>query len=250
MVKSPTKKPTVDRAILLAAGKGGRLHPLTKDRPKALLKVGDKTIIEHQIAFLRAAGISYVAIVTGHGEEIVKRTCGDHIAYIRNALYDRTNSLYSLWLARDFGVNGCLIFNSDVLFHPHMLRALLDSPHEDCLVIDFRKELGEEEMKVVTHRGKITQISKNIPPGAAEGENVGMIKLGAKGARLVFAVAEECAKQGQWNFWVPFAIESLLKRHPFYAVPTDGLPWIEIDYVHDLERARTEVLPAILSSMK
>jgi choline kinase len=135
-----------------------------------------------------------------------------------------------------------------VLFHPQMVCSLLESPHEDCLLVDFRTGLGEEEMKVVTLDGRIRQISKNIPPQDADGENVGIIKLGAAGARLVFTVADECAKQGQWNFWVPFAIERLLDRQPFYAVSTNGLPWIEIDYVHDLERARKEVLPAILSS--
>jgi choline kinase len=249
-LKSAKKKPAIRKAILLAAGRGGRLHPLTKDRPKALLRVGDRTIIEHQIASLRSAGIEEITIVTGHGETIVKRTCGDGVRYIHNSLYDRTNSLYSLWLAREFGRDGCLVLNCDVLFHPRILRALLDSPHADCLLVDFRSELGEEEMKVVTRNGKITQISKNIPPTDADGENVGVIKLGAVGARLVFDVAEECAKQGQWSFWVPFAVQSLLERHSFYAVPTNRLPWIEIDYVHDLERARKEVLPAIVKSLE
>ena len=110
---------------------------------------------------------------------------------------------------------------------------------------DFRSDMGEEEMKVVTSNGVIKEISKNIPPSAADGENVGMIKLGAEGARLVFDVAEGFAKQGEWNFWVPFAIQNLIDRHTFYAISTDSLPWIEIDYQHDLERARDEILPAI-----
>jgi choline kinase len=76
-----------------------------------------------------------------------------------------------------------------------------------------------------------------------------MIKLGPEAAKLVFDIAENFAKNGQWNFWVPYAIQNLLTAHTFYALSTDNLPWIEIDYLHDLEDARNNVLPAILNSI-
>jgi len=237
----------INKAIILAAGRGGRLHPLTIDRPKGLIKVGDLSIIEYQIKFLRDAGVDKIAVVIGHCAEFVKATLGDSLTYFYNENYKHTNSLYSLWTAREFVQDeGVLVLNSDVLFHPQMLRNLLQHPAENALLIDFKAELGEEEMKVITQNSIIKHISKNIPPSEAEGENVGIVKLSKDGARAVFDVAGQCIKNEEWNFWVPYAVDMLAQKINFYAVSTEGLPWIEIDYFHDLERARTTILPAIL----
>lgn len=237
----------IDKAIILAAGRGGRLHPLTIDRPKGLLKVGELSIIEYQIKFLRDVGVDKIAVVVGHCAEFVKSSLGDSITYFYNENYKHTNSLYSLWIAREFVKDeGMLVLNSDVLFHPQMLRNLLQHPGENALLIDFKAKLGEEEMKVITQNGIIKRISKNIPPSEAEGENVGIVKLSKEGARAVLEVAEQCVKNEEWNFWVPYAVDVLAEKIDFHAVSTDGLPWIEIDYFHDLDYARTTILPQIL----
>ncbi|MFH0794463.1 MAG: phosphocholine cytidylyltransferase family protein [bacterium] len=239
------------KAVLLAAGRGGRLLPLTADRPKGLLKVGERTLIEYQIEFLRSAGISEIGVVTGHGAAKVRRTCGRRVAYVHNRRYKQTNSLYSLWIAKEFvGGDACLILNSDVLFHPDLLRRLLEARWENCILVDFRKGLGEEEMKVVVENDRIVAISKNLPPSSAQGENLGIVKCGRDGARRVFEIAEQRALQKEWDLWVPHAIQSLIGQQDFYAVASNGLPWIEIDYHHDLNLAEREILPAILKTIK
>jgi len=239
------------KAVLLAAGRGGRLLPLTADRPKGLLKVGKQTIIEYQIEFLQSVGIAEIGVVTGHGSAKVRRTCGHRATYIHNRRYKQTNSLYSLWLAKEFvGGDSCLILNSDVLFHPELARRLLEARWENCILVDFRVGLGEEEMKVVVKDDRVVDISKNLPPSSAQGENLGIVKCGREGARRVFEIAEQRAQQKEWNLWVPHAIQSLIGQEDFYAVATKGLPWVEIDYRHDLNLAEREILPAILKSLQ
>ena len=241
--------PFPDRAIILAAGPGGRLLPDTADRPKALLSVGKETLLEFQVRALRVMGIERITVVTGHGAQRVREAMGDSVGYCHNDRYRETNSLYSLWVAAGFGLPGCLIFNSDVLFHPSLLQRLLESDCEEALLVDFRGGLGEEEMKVIVRRGQVAEISKNIDPSRAEGENLGMVKVGAEGAREFFDVAASFARQGEWNLWVPHAVEALIGRRGFAAISTGGLPWIEIDYRHDLERARREIYPLVSEAL-
>src|SRR3982751_1732122 len=87
------------KGIILAAGKGSRLNGTIGDKPKCLLRVGGKTLVERQIDALRQVGIEDVAVVVGCQAEAVRRTCGQRITYIENARFAQTNSLYSLWLA-------------------------------------------------------------------------------------------------------------------------------------------------------
>lgn len=246
-----TPSPSVERphrAIILIAGGGGRLRPLTKDCPKGLLEVGGRSIVEHQLACLRSAGISAIALVTGHGSDKVHARFRDQVVYFHNDLYRETNSLYSAWLARDFGSEGCLILNSDVLFHPDLLGRLLSAPNADSILVDLRPGLGEEEMKVILAKNhRVVRVSKDLDPSVAHGENVGLVRLSRIGAQRFFEVADQAARGHEWNHWVPFAIDQICPNHPFYAVPTEGLPWVEIDYLHDLKRAREDVYPTISS---
>lgn len=239
------------RAVILVAGGGGRLRPLTEDRPKGLLEVGDRSIVEHQIACLRWAGVREIALITGHGREKVLERCGNSVVYFHNERYRETNSLYSAYLARDFAAQGCLILNSDVLFHPDLLERLLAAPHGDCLIVDRRSGLGEEEMKVLLDsQGRLLRISKDIDPSEADGENLGIVRLSRPGAQLFFQAAEAAFQRGEFNHWVPFAINQICQDHPFYSVPAGDLPWIEIDYMHDLRRARSQVYPKMRDALR
>ncbi len=235
--------PTPDTAVILAAGRGARLSPLTDKIPKCLLPIGRSTLIQLQVKHLRRAGIRRIVIVTGYHEEKVRKACGTAPIYILNRRYKSTNSLYSLWRARAHVRRGCLVLNSDVVFHPTLLRFLLESPHPDALLIDLRDTLGEEEMKAVVRDGWVRHLSKDIAPADAHGENLGLIKLSPEGGRRLMGVAHDAFSRGEYNLWVPQGIDRMLGSHPFRAIPTQGLPWTEIDYLHDLHHARKTIYP-------
>ena len=145
------------RALILAAGKGSRLTDTIGDKPKCLLRLGDKTLIERQIDALRNVGIDDIVAIVGCQHDRVKRTCGRRIAYIENARYAQTNSLYSLWLARPLLLDGFVVLNCDVLFHQQLLTDLLTSRYDDALLISYSGDpLGDEEMKIKVRRGRVT----------------------------------------------------------------------------------------------
>ena len=234
------------RGIILAAGKGSRLNGTTGDAPKCLLRVGATTLIERQIASLRAAGIDDIVVVVGCQAERVRRVCGASITYVDNVRYAQTNSLYSLWLARRLTLDGFVVMNCDVLLHPRLLVDLVTAGYEDALLLSYADApLGDEEMKVRVRRGRVVEISKALPDEDADGENVGVVKFGASGARLLAACLDARVAAGGLRDWAPRAFGDFARERALYAISTRGLPWTEIDFPEDYRRAVNEVLPAI-----
>ena len=149
-------------AIILAAGRGRRLGACTNDRPKCLLQVGKRTLIEHQLEALESCGLNRVFVVVGYNAAAVKAKLGSTVEYVTNARHAETNSLYSLWLAREQARQGFVLLNADVLFDPEVLHRLLDSPYPDALAVERRNHFGREEMKVSLAGDRILALSKHF----------------------------------------------------------------------------------------
>ena len=237
------------RGVILAAGKGSRLNGTAGTMPKCLVEVGGRSLIERQIESLQRLGIDDVVVVVGCEHHHVRRVCGKNVSYIENARYAETNSLYSLWLARPLLYEGFVVLNCDVLFHPALLQDLLTSRHEDALLLGYREAhqplFGEEEMKVRVRHGRVVEMSKTMDPAKADGENLGIVKFGARGAAALVDIMGRIVGEGRLREWAPRAFTEFAQEHPLHAIGTRGLPWIEIDFPEDYERAVNEVLPRI-----
>lgn len=238
------ENPPVRSAIILAAGRGSRLGGEEAGMCKALLDVGGETILRYQVRRLRECGVVRLAVVTGFLAEAVREhLAGETITWFHNPDYATTNSLHSLLLARDHAIAGTLVLNCDVIFHADLLRRLLADPGPNAILVDFESELGDEEMKVRVTDGLVTAISKDIPGEPGMGENLGIIRIGARDSAAFFACAEGIIKAGEARAWAPHCIQRLVGRVPFRAVPTGGLPWTEIDFPEDLAHARRNIHP-------
>lgn len=235
------------RAIILAAGKGSRLEPVSGESVKCLVELGGISLIKRVLGYLRNAGIHEIAVVVGFQPDRIRQACGPDVEYIENPLFAETNSLYSLWLARKFFGDGFVVMNSDVFFHPQLLSDLLTARHEDAILLSWRNDTqyGEEEMKVKVRGGQLVDISKVMDPSEADGENVGMVKFGAAGAAVLAKELDKLVADGAKRSWAPRAFLEFTKTRPLHAVSTRGFPWIEIDFPNDLSRAQTEILPQI-----
>lgn len=232
-------------AIILAAGNGHRMGRLTLDRPKCLLEVGGKPLIVHQLSSLEACAVTDVTIVVGYQGARLKARLGHRVDYVENVQYRETNSLYSLWLARERLAGGALVLNADVLVPTLLIERLVESSAEDAVLIDLRKPLGPEEMKVRLQFDRVSEFSKELPPEQADGENVGIAKFGVEGGRRLIERLELLVAAGHEQAWAPLAFQALAREWPLRAVTTRGAPWTEIDFPEDLERARRVIAPAI-----
>jgi choline kinase len=236
------------RAVILAAGRGGRLSEITGERPKCLAQVGGATLLDRQLHALRECGIARIAIVTGYRAMNVRRLCGPTVDFIHNARFAETNSLYSLWLARELLKDGFLVLNCDVLFHQQMLTDLVTSRYEDALLVSpacDESMYSDEEMKVCVRGGRVVDIAKTIDPAEADGENVGIAKFGAAGAAVLIEEMQALVGRGTVREWLPAAFARFCRRRTLHAVDHRGYPWIEIDCPQDYWRACTHIAPAL-----
>jgi choline kinase len=237
------------RGIILAAGKGSRLNGTAGESPKCLVELGGETLIERQIRILRHAGVNDIVVVAGCEANRVREACGHELTYVENTKYAQTNSMYSLWMARPLLFEGFVVLNCDVLFHPVLLDDLLTARHEDALLLAYRDAdqpaFGDEEMKVQVRCGRVREMSKNVDPELADGENVGIVKFGPDGAAVLVDIMDRLVAAGGLRDWAPRAFREFAKVRPLYAVGTRGFPWIEIDFPEDYQRAARDVLPAI-----
>jgi choline kinase len=238
------------KAIILAAGKGTRLDGAAV-KPKCLVEVGGVTLLHRQLEALHAANIKQIVVVVGFGADSIRAECDHTVEFVENKDFATTSSLYSLWLAREHFSDGFVVLNSDVLFHPQMLANLLDSSIDDALLISKtehqKSPFGDEEMKVKLADGLVADISKEMDPLEADGENVGIVKFSAAGAKLLIGYMNELIANGGMKDWAPRAFREFAQNHPLQAISTDGLPWIEIDFPEDYQLAVSEVYPKIES---
>jgi choline kinase len=237
--------------VILAAGRGVRLNGHSGDMPKCLVTVGDETLLSRNVRLLRESGIDDIVVIVGCAADTVRQQCRG-VTFVHNDVFAETNSLYSLWLARPFLVDGFVVMNCDVLVHPQLIDDLLTARHEDAALVAYRDEdtvFGAEEMKVRVRCGRITAMAKTMSPDDADGENVGVVKFGASGARLLIEEMDALVNAGERRAWAPRAFEAFARTRPLHAIGTRGYPWIEIDFPEDYRRAVDVVLPQIESDM-
>ena len=235
--------------IVLAAGGGTRLRPLTDDRPKTLLEVdGRRTILDQVVANLAASGVDHVVVVTGYRAEVIARErdrlAHDHGVRVElrdNPRHAELNNAYSLWLVRDLFASGCLLVNGDTV-HPATVEATLLDVADDAdvtLALDGVKSLGEEEMKVVADDdGTVRRISKQLDPRRARGEYIGVARIHpSAGAGLGPALQEVFERDGALYYEDGFQ-QFLDAGGRVRATPIGDVPWVEVDDHDDLARAR------------
>lgn len=236
------------KAIILAAGKGTRLNG-SGLKPKCLYEVAGRTLLDRQVSTLRELDINQIVMVLGFEAERIRELCEPTTSFVINPRYEETSSLYSLWLAKEHLVDGFVVLNCDVLFHPQLLTRLLSSSFDDALLVDFaNNQLGEEEMKVKVSDGLVVDIRKDLDPAEADGENVGMVKFSRDGARRLIDEMDSLIASGCERDWAPRAFREFASRNPLHAIGTDNYPWIEIDFPEDYQKAKEEIFPRIAAN--
>lgn len=243
------------KAIILAAGMASRLRPLTENTPKCLLKVGEKCLLQRSIDALTSNGIRDFVIVTGYLHEMIEtfvaEQYGDkiNVKFIHNDVFDSTNNIYSLWLARpEAEGQEILLLDSDLLYDPRIITKVMESDADNVLTL-IRHELGEEEMKVVLDRenGTIIEISKTCNPADAAGESLGIEKMGCRYTSALYQELEPMMNEEHLeNVFYERAFERLIaKGHTYKVIDVTELFSCELDTVEDFENAK-EKIPAEL----
>ena len=241
------KRPlTTTKAVILSAGIGSRIRPLTDNCPKTLLAVGGITILERMLTNIQSAGINEIVVVVGYLhrqiEDFVRSMFPDlKVSFVINTRFDETNTGYSLMLASNFIAGSSFVkFDGDVVFEEEILRRLLTSEEADCLCIDRNIQLESEEVKVIlSDDTQIIQVGKEIPPSEAIGESIGIEKISGTTASLLFTELKLMMQDEKHHQeYYEGAYERLIANNvTFHAVDITGLNWTEIDTRNDFDTA-------------
>jgi choline kinase len=234
--------------LVLAAGPGRRLHPLTEALPKTLLPLTDgRTILDLALANLRSVGLEDVVVVTGFAAQRVEervpelqRRHGVRLELVLNERAEEWNNAYSLWLARDAFRAGTLLVNGDTVHPVSVEENLLAARGPDVLLaVDGEKELGAEEMKVVlSEEGRLRRINKDVDPATADGEYIGVALIEPR-ASSPLADALEATWRRDPSLYYEDGFQELADRGGKIGVaPIGTVDWVEIDDHADLARAR------------
>lgn len=238
------------KAIILAAGMASRLRPLTLNTPKCLLNVGERPLLQRSMDAIIQSGVKDFVIVTGYLHEMIEDFVTKHygdtinVKFIHNDVYDSTNNIYSLWLARpEADGEDFLLLDSDLLYDPQIVVKVVNNSNANILTL-IKHELGEEEMKVVTDKeGTIKEISKTCNPADAAGESLGIEKIGKDYSTALYRELETMMnKEHLENKFYELAFERLIPQgHTYTVLNVTEFFSCELDTVEDFENAKQKI---------
>lgn len=236
------------KAIILSAGQGRRLLPLTERIPKCILPVRGRPLIGWQIDTLARCGIADITVVTGYGagevETRLAELYGPHrIRTLYNPFFASTDNLVSCWVARVAMQEDFLLLNGDTLFEAAVLERLLAAPQRPVtLAVDCKDRYDDDDMKVVRDGDRLVQVGKRLPLERVDAESIGMMTFRGDGPRLFRETIERALRNPQaLKQWYLSLIDELAGRGVVWTQSIQGLGWTEVDCAADLERAFGQV---------
>jgi choline kinase len=233
-------------AVILCAGQGRRLLPLTEAIPKCLLPLAGRPVLEWQLRALAANGITDVTVVTGFGAAAVDaalRNMGPVAKGVRtrfNPFFAVADNTGSCFLARDrLEAGDCVLLNGDTVFEPAILRTALAAPPAPITVtIDHKPGYDSDDMKVSLEGTRLRAIGKTLPPERTHGESIGMLVFREDGGRRFSAGVEAVLRQPDGlKRWYLSVIDALSAEIDIRTASIEGLAWGEIDFPADVPRA-------------
>lgn len=243
------------KVAMLAAGMGRRLEMGEDAPPKALLRFDGASLLQRHLDILAHFGLPDLTVVVGHQASAIEAELGALDARERvrtrfNPDY-REGSVLSLRMLRDDLTAGrpVLYMDADVLYDWRLLERLLSSPHDNCILIDRDFEPDADLVDVRIRDGRIIAFDKGIPPADADirAEWIGFARFDAVTAAALARAIEGYVQDGRTDVIYEKAMRDvILAADAFGFEEVTGLPWIEIDFPEDLERAHTEILPRLV----
>ncbi|MEW9854688.1 sugar phosphate nucleotidyltransferase [Novosphingobium sp. M1R2S20] len=236
----------IEHAILLSAGQGSRMLPLTAERPKCLIDFSGRTLIEWQIEMLARGGVKRIDVVTGFMTDMVDEV----VAGIRdprvsvttrfNPFYKVADNLGSCWIARDAMEGDFLILNGDTLVSEDIVRTVQqDSGWPIAVTVDVKSEYDSDDMKVERGAdGRLLHIGKTLTAQQSNAESIGFLAFRGEGADLFREAVRQAMRTPEGvQHWYLKVIDSLAPTGKVGTVSIEGKDWAEVDFLNDIEIA-------------
>jgi len=232
----------IDQAIIISAGKGSRLLPLTAERPKCLIELSGRSLLEWQLDALAGAGVHDVVVVTGFRDDLVEAVAARRWARtLFNPFYHVADNLGSVWMARGEFDADTLLLNGDTLVSPTLLATVIAAETGPIAVTADEKEAYDaDDMKVLREGDRLLRIGKALEPGQYNAESIGLLAFRGEGPALFAEQVDRMMRQPDGTRrWYLRAIDALAQAGAdVRTVSIRGEEWQEVDFPEDVEKAK------------
>ncbi len=231
------------KAIILAAGVGKRLQEKGKEIPKCFIEIAGKKLIDRYMDSLIECGIKDVVFVVGYKADLIK----DYLLsnYKNVNLYFELNegftkgNIISAYMARSHFDNPFILMDADVAFPVELFKKLVSSDKRDCLLLDTGFNNDDEEMKLGAENGRVLEINRTLTEDyPIQGEGVGFFKCSTATGNIFRSIMKDYIDNGEEMLEYETALNDTMKKAEIGYELVDGLPWTEIDFTGDLEKAK------------
>ena len=220
----------------MAAGVGSRLRGISGGRPKCLIPAGEQTLLGRMIGQLRDRGVRDIHVITGYKSALVERELPRGVRHIHNPFYSVTNSIASLWLARELLTEGMLLMNADLCFEPEVLDIALAQTDLVAMLSD-RRRIESADFRFRTRGDCIVEAGKHISDQETDCEYVGIVRLDRSFIGVFRARLEEMIKKGCFSDWWEAVLYSFLGGDvDVKCADVRGAFWTEVDHAGDYAR--------------
>jgi len=238
----------IDTAIILAAGRGSRLKEITKDRPKGFIIINQKPIIEESIIKLFEAGIKHIIIGTGYYFEKYNELAEtySHVICVKNELYAKSGSMYTLYNMRDYILTDFLLLESDLIYERIGLDLLIKSPWPDTLLTSGKTNSSDEGYVEINDNNCLVNVSKD--PTKLENIHSEMVGI----SKISYPTFQKLCTFAEKSFWqdlmldYEYALVGIARDTDIHILKIEDFIWSEIDDEAQLIRAQNVIYPKIL----
>jgi choline kinase len=232
------------KAIILAAGQGRRLMPLTSNLAKCCLPLHGITILEWQLSQIARCDVDEVIVITGFAHERVDEIAAGarniKVRTLHNPMYAHTDNLGTCWEARSEMTGPFILMNGDTLFEAAILQRLLasNSDYPVTLATDSKAHFDLDDMKIITDGERLLKVSKQLDIKLVSGESIGLMIFDQRGADAFRQQIERMMEQeNALKLWYLSAIDQLASQGLAGICSIKGLSWCEVDDAADFARA-------------
>ena len=232
------------KAIILAAGQGRRLMPLTSNLAKCCLPLHGITILEWQLSQVAQCDVDEVIVITGFAhervDEIAANASNIKVRTLHNPMYAHTDNLGTCWEARSEMTEPFILMNGDTLFEAAILQQLLayDSKYPITLATDSKAHFDLDDMKIITDGTRLLKVSKQLDISLVSGESIGLMVFNQQGADAFRRQIELMMEQeNALKLWYLSAIDHLAGQELAGICSIKGLSWCEVDDASDFSAA-------------
>jgi choline kinase len=220
----------------MAAGIGSRLRGIGGGRPKCLIQAGEETLLRRMIGQLRDAGVDDVCVITGYKSVLIQRDLPRGVRQLYNPFYSVTNSIASLWLARELLTEDTLLMNADLYFEKEVLDIALDQVHPVAMLSDCRR-IESADFRFRTRGDSIVEAGKHISDQATDCEYVGIVRLDRSFIKVFRTRLEDMIKRSCFSDWWEAVLYSFLGGDiDIKCADVKGAFWTEVDHAADYAR--------------